>query len=132
MAWAPAGAGRIGAPGPRRQRRARNRQKPVQLRFRAGRSGGRVEIGAASAPLDGFFSRRQATLKRAQLRPAMRPRPQAAGFGPAPGPGRRDPMELKEIRAAERLLGHRFKDRELLEQALTHASVADSRLESNE
>src|SRR5262245_35306994 len=41
-------------------------------------------------------------------------------------------MEPKEIRAAERLLGHRFQDTELLAQALTHASVADSRLQSNE
>jgi ribonuclease-3 len=41
-------------------------------------------------------------------------------------------MDPKEIRAAERLLGHRFADKSLLTQALTHASVADSRLESNE
>ena len=41
-------------------------------------------------------------------------------------------MDPKEIRTAERLLGHRFADKELLEQALTHASVAPSRLQSNE
>ncbi len=41
-------------------------------------------------------------------------------------------MDPKDIRAAERLLGHRFNDKSLLVQALTHASVADSRLESNE
>jgi ribonuclease-3 len=41
-------------------------------------------------------------------------------------------MDPKEIRAAEKLLGHRFSDKDLLIQALTHASVADSRLESNE
>ncbi|MHC4218217.1 MAG: ribonuclease III [Planctomycetota bacterium] len=41
-------------------------------------------------------------------------------------------MDPKEIRTAERLLGHRFADRDLLVLALTHASVADSRLESNE
>ena len=41
-------------------------------------------------------------------------------------------MDPKEIRAAERLLGHRFADKSVLTKALTHASVADSRLESNE
>jgi ribonuclease-3 len=41
-------------------------------------------------------------------------------------------MDPKEIRTAERLLGHRFADTSLLVQSLTHASVADSRLESNE
>ncbi len=41
-------------------------------------------------------------------------------------------MDPDEIRTIERLLGHRFEDRELLAQALTHASVADSRLQSNE
>jgi ribonuclease-3 len=41
-------------------------------------------------------------------------------------------MDPEEIRSAERLLGHQFCDRALLEQALTHASVADTRLESNE
>ncbi len=34
--------------------------------------------------------------------------------------------------AAEALLGHRFEDRELLESALTHASIAEHRLRSNE
>ena len=41
-------------------------------------------------------------------------------------------MEPKDVRAAERLLGHRFENKELLVLALTHASVAESRLESNE
>jgi ribonuclease-3 len=41
-------------------------------------------------------------------------------------------MDPEEIRTAEELLGHQFGDKELLVQALTHASVADSRLESNE
>lgn len=41
-------------------------------------------------------------------------------------------MESKELRTAQRLLGHRFADKDLLEQALTHASVAQSRLHSNE
>ncbi len=41
-------------------------------------------------------------------------------------------MESQDIRTAERLLGHRFSDRELLARALTHASLADSRLQSNE
>ena len=41
-------------------------------------------------------------------------------------------MDPEDIRTAERLLGHRFSDRQLLARALTHASVADSRLQSNE
>ena len=41
-------------------------------------------------------------------------------------------MDQKSIRTAERLLGHRFSDEELLVRALTHASLADSRLQSNE
>jgi len=41
-------------------------------------------------------------------------------------------MDAQEFETAEQLLGHRFADPELLAQALTHASVADSRLESNE
>ena len=41
-------------------------------------------------------------------------------------------MDPTELRTAEKLLGHRFADKDLLEQALTHASVAESRLESNE
>lgn len=36
------------------------------------------------------------------------------------------------LRKCERILGYRFKDRELLERALTHSSVARSRSESNE
>ncbi len=41
-------------------------------------------------------------------------------------------MDPKSIRTAERLLGHRFSDKELLVRGLTHASLADSRLQSNE
>lgn len=41
-------------------------------------------------------------------------------------------MDSSEILAAERLLGHSFADKPLLVRALTHASLADSRLESNE
>ncbi len=41
-------------------------------------------------------------------------------------------METDQLRDAERLLGHAFEDRELLRQALTHASLVDSRLQSNE
>jgi len=41
-------------------------------------------------------------------------------------------MDPNEILAAEQLLGHRFADKDLLVKALTHASVADTRLESNE
>jgi ribonuclease-3 len=33
---------------------------------------------------------------------------------------------------AEKILGHRFKNPQLLKEALTHASIADHRLESNE
>ncbi|MHC5004345.1 MAG: ribonuclease III [Planctomycetota bacterium] len=41
-------------------------------------------------------------------------------------------MKPERLDEAERLLGHRFADRDLLQKALTHASMADSRLESNE
>jgi ribonuclease-3 len=41
-------------------------------------------------------------------------------------------MDPEEICRIEQVLGHRFEDQELLAQALTHASVADSRLQSNE
>jgi ribonuclease-3 len=33
---------------------------------------------------------------------------------------------------AEQVLGYAFRDPQLLEKALTHASIADSRLQSNE
>ncbi|MGB0715035.1 MAG: ribonuclease III [Phycisphaerae bacterium] len=36
------------------------------------------------------------------------------------------------IQAAQRIIGHNFNDADLLLTALTHASVADSRLQSNE
>ena len=41
-------------------------------------------------------------------------------------------MTDEQIQRAERLLGYRFRDPNLLRRALTHASVVDSRLESNE
>lgn len=53
---------------------------------------------------------------------------------PAPTPPSPD-GELPEpgvIADCERCLGHQFRDRSLLEQALTHASIARTRLDSNE
>lgn len=41
-------------------------------------------------------------------------------------------MTDEEIRIAEKLLGHEFSDRALLKLALTHASLVDDRLDSNE
>lgn len=41
-------------------------------------------------------------------------------------------METQDIHKAEELLGYAFKDKALLKRALTHASLADSRLQSNE
>ena len=41
-------------------------------------------------------------------------------------------MDPQEIRKVEQLLGHHFQDKKLLERSLTHASLADSRLQSNE
>lgn len=41
-------------------------------------------------------------------------------------------MDAQEIAAAEHLLQYSFSDKALLERALTHASIAPSRLESNE
>lgn len=41
-------------------------------------------------------------------------------------------MDESILLRAEEILGHRFGDRELLEQMLTHASVSDGRLGSNE
>ncbi len=36
------------------------------------------------------------------------------------------------VRKAEKILGHQFKDPELVRKAVTHASVAEKRLDSNE
>ncbi len=41
-------------------------------------------------------------------------------------------MNQETLQAAERLLGVRFQNAALLEEALTHASIADTRLHSNE
>ncbi len=41
-------------------------------------------------------------------------------------------MEPSDIQRAEELLGHTFHDKALLKHSLTHASLADSRLASNE
>lgn len=41
-------------------------------------------------------------------------------------------VEEEYLNQAEQLLGHEFADRELLARALTHASLADARIESNE
>ena len=41
-------------------------------------------------------------------------------------------MDPQDRTRLEELLGHSFSDPELLEQALTHASLADHRLDSNE
>ena len=39
---------------------------------------------------------------------------------------------MDRLAEAERRIGHRFTDRDLLAKALRHASSADDRLESNE
>jgi ribonuclease III len=41
-------------------------------------------------------------------------------------------MDIQEIQQAEEIIGYEFKDTSLLKRALTHASVSDSRLQSNE
>ena len=41
-------------------------------------------------------------------------------------------MNEEEIQTAENLMGYQFTDRDLLKRALTHASLVDSRLQSNE
>ncbi|UCD76251.1 MAG: ribonuclease III [Phycisphaerales bacterium] len=41
-------------------------------------------------------------------------------------------MKPEQVETANRLTGHEFQDLDLLRLALTHASLADSRLESNE
>ena len=41
-------------------------------------------------------------------------------------------VDDRVLEQAEEVLGYRFQDRSLLETALTHASIADDRLESNE
>ena len=41
-------------------------------------------------------------------------------------------MSPEEVEAAQRAIGHAFKDPALLALALTHASVSESRLQSNE
>ncbi len=41
-------------------------------------------------------------------------------------------MEDEQLRALEHTLGHTFRDRDLIERAMRHASISDSRVESNE
>ncbi len=41
-------------------------------------------------------------------------------------------MTPDEIEIAEKVLGHTFANRDLLQESLTHASIADNRLNSNE
>ncbi len=41
-------------------------------------------------------------------------------------------MDTADIQQIEEILGHKFSDQELLTRALTHASLVDSRLQSNE
>jgi ribonuclease-3 len=41
-------------------------------------------------------------------------------------------MTEEEIQKAEAIVGHCFRDRDLLKRSLTHASLVDSRLDSNE
>ena len=41
-------------------------------------------------------------------------------------------MTPEARRRAEKILGHKFKSPDLLKEALTHASIADNRLDSNE
>lgn len=41
-------------------------------------------------------------------------------------------MQNDLLQRAEKILGHSFRDTQLLKEALTHASIADTRLKSNE
>lgn len=41
-------------------------------------------------------------------------------------------MNREQLEAAQRIIGHRFSDPSLLEEAFTHASIAESRVVSNE
>ena len=44
----------------------------------------------------------------------------------------RDKRELQKLQRAEAVLGYTFQRPELLKESLTHASIADTRLHSNE
>lgn len=44
----------------------------------------------------------------------------------------RDPQDTETIQAVEQILGHTFRDRNLIKQAFTHSSVCDDPVESNE
>jgi ribonuclease-3 len=54
--------------------------------------------------------------------------------GPMPGRGRSRGSAVKPetLATAQRILGHQFQDPTLLQEALTHASIANTRLASNE
>lgn len=41
-------------------------------------------------------------------------------------------MDEEQLRALEQTLGHTFRDRDIIERAMRHASISDSRIESNE
>lgn len=67
---------------------------------------------------------RSASVMRVSARP-----PELAGRN-AKGP--RVPIDQETLEQTEAILGHTFKDKDLVEIALTHASIADHRLISNE
>ncbi len=41
-------------------------------------------------------------------------------------------MDEEQLRALEQTLGHTFRNRDIIERAMRHASISDSRLDSNE
>ncbi|MCB9843117.1 MAG: ribonuclease III [Phycisphaeraceae bacterium] len=56
-----------------------------------------------------------------------------SGHGGGPSEGvRLSPVEPSDVSRAQEAIGYRFRDPSLLSRALTHASIADSRLASNE
>ncbi|MCA9305902.1 MAG: ribonuclease III [Phycisphaerales bacterium] len=56
-----------------------------------------------------------------------------SGHGGGPSEGvRLSPVDPSDVSKAQEAIGYRFRDPSLLSRALTHASIADSRLASNE